>query len=106
MSPLVLVLGGTGYVGQAFARDIERRGWTGRVVRRSEVDYTRFGPVVRLLRDSKPAFVVNCAGFTGKPNVDACESQQSETLLGNVALPLTLAQACEAAGVPWGHVSS
>lgn len=106
MSPLVLLLGGTGYVGQAFSKEIQRRGWTGRTIRRADVDYTRFGPLVRLLKDTKPAFLVNCAGFTGKPNVDACESQQSETLLGNVALPLTVAQACESAGVPWGHVSS
>ena len=106
MSPLVLLLGGTGYVGQAFSKEIQRRGWTGQTIRRTDVDYTRFGPLVRLLKDSKPAFLVNCAGFTGKPNVDACESQQSETMLGNVALPLTIAQACESAGVPWGHVSS
>jgi UDP-glucose 4,6-dehydratase len=38
--------------------------------------------------------------------VDACEEQKAETLNGNTLLPLTIGQACAAAGVPWGHVSS
>ncbi len=106
MSPLILLLGGSGYVGQTFAREIERRGWRCQTLRRADVDYTRFGPLLALLRETKPDFLVNCAGFTGKPNVDACESQQSETLLGNVTLPLTIAHACDVTGTPWGHVSS
>jgi dTDP-4-dehydrorhamnose reductase len=38
--------------------------------------------------------------------VDACELHKAECLLGNAVLPGLVAQACEAAGVPWGHVSS
>lgn len=106
MAPLILLLGGSGYVGQAFAQEIDRRGWRCRSLRRAELDYTRFGTLLGVLRDLKPDFLVNCAGFTGKPNVDACETQQSETLLGNVTLPLTIANACETAVVPWGQVSS
>lgn len=106
MSPIILLLGGSGYVGQAFAREISRRQWRVRSVRRAELNYSHFGVLASALRDLKPDFVVNCAGFTGKPNVDACETQQADTLLGNVTLPLTIAHACEANGVPWGHVSS
>lgn len=106
MSQPILLLGGTGYVGQAFARDLASRGLPLRTVSRSETDYTRFSTVLRLLRDLRPRFLINCAGYTGKPNVDACEDHRAETLLGNVSLPQTLAQACEVAGVPWGHVSS
>ena len=40
------------------------------------------------------------------PNVDACETARAETLAGNTLLPVTIAHACAAAGVPWGHVSS
>jgi dTDP-4-dehydrorhamnose reductase len=59
-----------------------------------------------LLRAARPEFVVNCAGYTGKPNVDACETAQADTLQGNTLFPLTLAQACATEGVPYGHVSS
>jgi dTDP-4-dehydrorhamnose reductase len=50
--------------------------------------------------------VINAAGYTGKPNVDACEAARSETLLGNTILPITVAHACEALGICWGNISS
>ena len=46
------------------------------------------------------------AGYTGKPNVDACELDKAGTLAGNTLLPQTIAHACAAAGIPWGHISS
>jgi dTDP-4-dehydrorhamnose reductase len=58
------------------------------------------------LKTRAPRLVINCAGFTGKPNVDACESQRTETILGNIALAQTVAQACDAAGVRLGAISS
>ena len=103
---MILVLGGTGYVGEAFVADIQRRGWEYRNVSRSEVDYSNFDALLGLLRQMKPEFVVNCAGYTGKPNVDACETAKADTLQGNALLPATIAHACAAAGIPWGHVSS
>jgi dTDP-4-dehydrorhamnose reductase len=70
------------------------------------VDYTRFETLLEFLRAKKPAFLINCAGYTGKPNVDACELDKAGTLLGNALLPQIIAHACVAAGIPWGHVSS
>ena len=103
---MILLLGATGYIGQAFATELTRRSVLFRAVSRREVDYTRFEPLLALLRDAKPEFLINCAGYTGKPNVDACEAAKADTLLGNALLPQTLAHACAAAGIPWGHVSS
>ena len=73
---------------------------------RRQLDYTRFDLLLDFLRARKPAFLINCAGYTGKPNVDACELDKAGTLLGNALLPQTIAHACQAAGIPWGHVSS
>jgi dTDP-4-dehydrorhamnose reductase len=103
---MILLLGGTGYVGEAFQQELASRGVLFRNVRRSEADYGRFDVLVGLLRTLKPEFVVNCAGYTGKPNVDACESAKADTLAGNALLPQTIAHACAVEGVPWGHVSS
>jgi dTDP-4-dehydrorhamnose reductase len=50
--------------------------------------------------------LINAAGYTGKPNVDACESDQAECLFGNAVLPGRIRTACEELGIPWGHVSS
>ncbi|HET7624289.1 MAG TPA: sugar nucleotide-binding protein [Verrucomicrobiae bacterium] len=103
---MILVLGATGYIGQAFARELEARGWPFRALSRREVDYTRFDILLKFLQSAKPEFIVNAAGYTGKPNVDACETARAETLLGNVLLPQTIANAAAVCGIPWGHVSS
>jgi dTDP-4-dehydrorhamnose reductase len=70
------------------------------------MDYTRFEVLLAFLRDKKPEFLINAAGFTGRPNVDACEIAKAETLAGCVLLPQIIAHACAVAGIPWGHVSS
>jgi dTDP-4-dehydrorhamnose reductase len=103
---MILLLGASGYIGQAFTQELGRRGLDFKKVSRTETDYTRFDPLWKLLRGLQPAFVINCAGYTGKPNVDACESAKADTLAGNTLLPQTIAHACAATGVPWGHVSS
>src|ERR1035437_5053344 len=103
---MILLLGATGYIGEAFAREWQRRKQEFIPLSRKQVDYTRFDLLLEYLRAKKPAFVVNAAGYTGKPNVDACELDKAGTLLGNALLPQTIAHACAAAGVPWGHVSS
>ncbi len=101
-----ILLGGTGYVGQAFQAELTRRGWDYVNLSRSQLDYTQFKALLGLLRDLKPSFLINCAGFTGKPNVDACEVAKTETIRGNAVLAETIANACEIAQVPWGQVSS
>lgn len=103
---MILLLGGTGYIGEAFQRELERRALRYRTLTRAEVNYTRFDGLLDFLKASRPEFVVNCAGYTGKPNVDACETARADTLLGNTVLPLTIATACASVGIPWGHVSS
>ena len=103
---MILLLGASGYIGQAFAAELKRRGRDFRTVSRVESDYSRFEILLPLLRATQPDFVINGAGYTGKPNVDACENAKADTLAGNTLLPQTIAHACAAAGIPWGHVSS
>jgi UDP-glucose 4,6-dehydratase len=103
---MILLLGGTGYIGEAFAGELTRRGQDFVALSRKDVDYTRFDVLLKFLRDRKPEFVINAAGYTGKPNVDACELHKADTLAGNAIFPSTVAHACAAVGVPWGHVSS
>ena len=103
---MIYLLGGSGYVGQAYQALLARKGISFRNLRRADVDYTN--PAVlraSLLRD-QPEFLINAAGYTGKPNVDACELHRTECLFGNGVFPGIVAQACTDAGIPWGHVSS
>src|SRR5215471_7366363 len=103
---MILLLGASGYIGQVFARELQRRRWSFAPLSRQEVDYTRFERLLECLKTRKPEFVINAAGYTGKPNVDACEEARADTLAGNTLFPRTTAQACLVARTPWGHVSS
>src|SRR6266699_3571239 len=103
---MIILLGASGYIGQAFARALRERAQSFTALSRKQVDYTRFDTLLEFLGRTKPKFLINAAGYTGKPNVDACENAKADTLAGNTLLPQTIAQACLVAGTPWGHVSS
>ena len=103
---MIYLLGGSGYIGSAFAANFERRGIVFRNFSRSQLDYTNLSVLTAALRKDQPEFLINAAGYTGKPNVDACEFHKGECLAGNAVLPGIIAQACAEANVPWGHVSS
>ncbi len=103
---MIILLGGSGYVGQAYQRLFAHKGLACRSVARRELDYGDPAALTAFLRETRPDFLVNAAGYTGKPNVDACESDKAACLSGNAVLPGHIRAACEAAGVSWGHVSS
>lgn len=103
---MIYLLGGSGYVGHAYQALLARKNLAYRNIRRSELDYGNAAALRAALERDKPEFLINAAGYTGKPNVDACEAHKDDCLFGNAVLPGRIAQACAEAGVPWGHVSS
>jgi dTDP-4-dehydrorhamnose reductase len=102
----IVLLGASGYIGGVFARELAARGIAFEAPARGQTDYTRFEVLTGLLRRIKPEFLINAAGYTGKPNVDACETNRADTLQGNTLFPAMVAHACAAQGVAFGHVSS
>jgi len=103
---MIVLLGGTGYIGGQFARTLQERGIPFVAPLRSVIDYGRFTVLREFLEKTRPEFLVNAAGYTGKPNVDACENNWADTLQGNTLFPAAMAQACASLGIPYGHVSS
>ena len=103
---MILLIGATGYIGEAFVKELQRRKLSFATVMRDQVDCTRFVSLMEFLREKRPEFLILAAGYTGKPNVDACEDAKAETIIGNVLLPQTVAHACAALNIPWGQVSS
>jgi dTDP-4-dehydrorhamnose reductase len=101
---MIGLLGSSGYVGSRFRAYFEQQGLAWAPVRRPAAADARAyrDALVEAGVDS----LINCAGFTGKPNVDACETQKAACLLGNAVLPGLIREACEDLDIPWGHVSS
>jgi dTDP-4-dehydrorhamnose reductase len=103
---MIILLGGTGYIGGQFARTLQERGIQFVAPLRPEIDYGRFTVLREFLEKTRPEFLINAAGYTGKPNVDACEINRADTLQGNALFPAAAAHACASLGIPYGHVSS
>jgi UDP-glucose 4,6-dehydratase len=103
---MILLLGASGYVGHAFAWEMHRRRYSFVPLTRMALDYTNFDLLFDYVRKIKPEFIINAAGYTGKPNVDACETTREEALFANTLLPQTVARVCLLTNTPWGHISS
>jgi dTDP-4-dehydrorhamnose reductase len=103
---MIVLLGGTGYVGHAFNKLLRTKDVAYLAPQRREMDYSHGPTLLSFLRQYRPEFVINAAGYTGKPNVDASESQKLRCLQANTILPGVISEACQELAVPWGHVSS
>ena len=73
---------------------------------RSVLDVYNPRDLSAFLKSSKATHLINAAGFTGKPNVDACELAKYECLNGNAVLPGIIREVCDDLKIPWVHVSS
>ena len=100
------LIGASGYVGGEFASQICRRSHELVSIGRKTCDLYSVDDLFATLRREAPDAVINCAGYTGKPNVDACENDKANCLAGNAVLPGVIAEACQRLDLPWGHVSS
>jgi UDP-glucose 4,6-dehydratase len=87
----MITLIGHGYIGSFIQKELEREG-----LKYNWISHTDFIP-------SDTSYIINCAGYTGVPNVDACEHNKQETIEGNVLFPLSLERNTS---VPIMHISS
>ena len=101
-----VLLGGSGYVGQALQGGLNRKGIEYQSLARRDVDYTDRVQLRDYLRSARAECLINAAGYTGRPNVDACELYKAECLAGNSVLPGSVRSVCEDLKIPWGQISS
>lgn len=72
----------------------------------SKADISDRQAVTAEIQRIKPDVVINCAGKTGKPNVDWCEDHKAETFNSNTIGPLVLAHACSQLNTYMVHIGS
>ncbi len=103
---MIVLLGASGYVGGSYRRYLQSKEIEFVSVSRRELNYYDPSVLTPFLESKRASFLINCAGYTGKPNVDACELDKTGCLLGNAILPGVLASVCAHVGIPLGHISS
>jgi len=96
---MTIVIFGAGFLGTRLADEIPDA-----VLSRADV--TDRDAVIRELRVHGASAAVNCAGKTGKPNVDWCDAHPLETQRANVVGPLVLAEACAGVNAYLLHMGS
>ena len=70
------------------------------------VDIADVSAVGSTLDEHKPDVVINCAGKTGRPNVDWCEDHKEETVHSNVIGPLVLVEECGKRDIYLVHIGT
>jgi dTDP-4-dehydrorhamnose reductase len=99
----LLITGGTGTLGYAFARICEQRALNARICTRAELDICDAQSIERALEETKPWAVINTAGYV---RVDEAERERERCFLENGTGAALLARACAARGTPLVTFSS
>jgi len=94
-----ILIFGRGFLGTRMADT-----WLDAVLSDARIDDVE--AVNQALDEHHPDVVINAAGKTGKPNIDWCETHQSETFRSNVMGALALAEVCQRRSVYLIHLGS
>jgi len=93
----VLVMGGvTGWIGQMVMKELESQNIPC-VASRTRMENRE--SLSAELDAEKPTHVINCAGVTGRPNVDWCESNKQAAVRTNIIGALNAADLCDLKGI-------
>jgi len=111
---MYIILGKNGYIAEAIVKELKSRDLPHIALSRTDVDYTNkcdfdlylLNNFHRNILEGKDIIVVNCAGYIGKPNVDACELAKADCVEGNVLFPAMISQLCADRGYQYVHISS
>ena len=102
MKTLIL---GKGYIGNYIAKNNFFKD-TSFHVSKSELDYTDPNILTKHLEENQYDWIINSTGYTGKPNVDACEDNKESCYYYNVTAPLYITKVANKMNVPIIHIGS
>jgi len=88
---------GRGWLGHKMTKELRSRGCDVKLISHNDIFDEHL---------MKYDAVINCAGVTGVPNVDACEKYPYETYQGNSLFPIKLYEFCSSSNVKLVHFSS
>ena len=103
----ILLLGASGYMGGAFKAELVKRNYETLTPNRANMNYCNFEALRQYIQEQGGIdFLINAAGFTGKPNVEQCEIKREETLKGNLLLPQMLSYLSTVENFRWLQIGT
>ncbi len=100
-----ILLLGKGFVGNRLFNFL-KDSFDVQIFDKSTLDYTDRLIFKKILSDNSYNVVINCSGYTGSPNVDACEKEKEKCLFYNVSIPVQIARICDDQNVKFINISS
>ena len=102
----VIILG-NGYVGSNLYERLQfQEGYDVNIERRKLLNYNDIKKLERYIDEQKPDYIVNCSGFTGRPNVDEGEEKKELCFELNTFAPLRISNLCKLKDINYIHISS
>jgi dTDP-4-dehydrorhamnose reductase len=103
--PSKILILGKGYIGNHLYNFL-KQSCDVEIVGSSDLNYHDVHALRYYLCKNQIETVINCSGFTGRPNVDEAESRKAECWELNVNSPLRITSMCNSIGVRYIHISS
>lgn len=102
------VILGKGFVGTHLSQYFKRNNIDHKIFSQSELDYTDPNTFKDFLdtNDKDIRWIINCSGYTGVPNVDACEDNKEFCYAYNVLYPMQVVKLCNQYKIPVIHIGS
>ncbi|MAF35904.1 hypothetical protein CL622_02180 [archaeon] len=75
-------------------------------INKAEIDYTSRQELEKYVYWQGLDVIINASGYTGSPNVDACEDDKDNTWKYNVESPYNIHSVCEDHSIKMVHISS
>ncbi len=106
-----IVILGNGYVGSyLYDRLIfpgpDKKSYDVKIEKRKLLNYNDTKCLEAYLDKEKPDYVINCSGFTGRPNVDEGELKKELCFELNTFGPLRVSNVCKLKNINYIHISS
>lgn len=100
---MILVTGASGQVGHALTQRLAALGEAYIAVSRPAFDFENSETIKACFEQAKPTLVINAAAYTA---VDQAQTEPEKADASNHTGPLALARLCEAADIPFIHIST
>ena len=101
----VLIIG-AGYVGTNLFDRVNKEKHNYYIQSRKDLDYSDQSQLRKFILNNDIHYIVNCSGFTGRPNVDEGELRKKECWDLNVVIPLNINNTCKQLSIKYIHISS
>lgn len=100
---MILLIGSTGYIGTEFKKQLDISNIKYLCLSYKGLTKTN---LIKFIKNNNIKYIINCAAFVGKPNIEACEKQKNQTISGNIILPILLKEVAEESEITLCHIST